>query len=224
MHMVKIARLPEWITSFREEQLRVPGNRLMALKPNRWFSIFSCILMLCISAIPSQPVRALTDLDLFAEQVKNGQADQLRGIYIPGILAAPVIQQPPGRPDFVSPWKNTLTQFSLASKVGSTGLLAHNYLAGQSFSLLEEGQEFYLIYGDGHESAFVVSEILQYEALQPDSLSSRFVDLEDGSTLTHTELFEKVYDRPGQVILQTCISMNDSSSGGRLFVIAVPVE
>lgn len=196
----------------------------MALTPNRWFSIFSCILLLCLSAIPAAPVHALTDMDLFVEQVVNGDSDQLRGIYISGILAAPVVQQPSRRPDFVSSWQNTVTQFSLASKVGSTGLLAHNYLAGESFAHLEEGQEIYLIYGDGEVEVFAVAEILQYEALQPDSLTSVFVDVEDGSRLSHLDLFTKVYDRPGQVILQTCIGMNDNLSGGRLFVVAAPVE
>lgn len=194
----------------------------MVSKPIRWLSIFSFIVILCITAVPAADVHALTDLDVFVEEVKNGQADQLRGIYIPGILAAPIVQQPSGRADFVSPWQNTVTQFSLASKVGSTGLLAHNYLAGQSFALLENGQEFYLVYGDGRVDAFAASEILQYQALEPASTSSTFVDLEDGSTLTHTELFMNIYDRPGQVILQTCISMNDDESGGRLFIIAKP--
>ena len=188
----------------------------------RWLSIFSFIVVLCTTLIPTGYVRALTDLDVFVEQVENGQADQLRGIYIPGILAAPVIQQPSGRAGFVSSWQNIVTQFSLASKVGSTGLLAHNYLAGQSFALLETEQEIYLIYGDGRVDLFAVSEILQYQALRPDSTSSAFVDLSSGDTLTYTELFKEVYARPGQLILQTCISMNENPSGGRLFIVAKP--
>ena len=194
----------------------------MAPKSVNWLSIFSFIVILCMTVIPSGEVHALADLDVFVEHVKNGQAGELRGIYIPGILAAPVVQQPTGRPDFVSSWENIATQFSLASKVGSTGLLAHNYLSGKSFALLKPGQEFYLIYGDGRVAAYTVSEVLQYRALESASTSSDFVDLKDGSTLTHKELFTKVYDRPGQVILQTCISMNDDPSGGRLFVIAKP--
>lgn len=194
----------------------------MAPKSVNWLSIFSFIVILCITVIPTGNVHALTGLDVFVEDVKNGQAGELRGIYIPGILAAPVVQQPSGRADFVSPWQDIATQFSLASKVGSTGLLAHNYLAGQSFALLENGQEFFLVYGDGQVAAFAVSEILRYQALEPASTSSVFVDLKDGSTLTHRELFTKVYDRPGQVILQTCITMGDDTSGGRLFVIAKP--
>lgn len=194
----------------------------MAPKSVNWLSIFSFIVILCISAIPAGNVHALAGLDVFVEDVKNGQTGELRGIYIPGILAAPVVQQPSGKADFVSPWQNVATQFSLASKVGSTGLLAHNYLAGHSFALLEKRQEFYLIYGDGRVAAYVVTEILEYQALEPASTSSAFVDLKDGSTLTHKELFTKVYDRPGQVILQTCITMDDDASGGRLFIIAKP--
>jgi hypothetical protein len=194
----------------------------MARTSIRWLSIFSLIVILCITILPTGNVRALTDLDVFVEQVENGQADQLRGIYIPGILAAPVIQQPNGRAGFVSSWQNIVTQFGLASKVGSTGLLAHNYLAGRTFALLETEQEIYLVYGDGRVDAFAVTEILQYEALQPDSTSSAFVNIKSGDTLTYTELFKEVYDRPGQVILQTCIIMNNDPSGGRLFVVAKP--
>lgn len=194
----------------------------MAPKSINWLSILSFIAILCMTVIPGREVRALTDLDTFVELVKNGQEGELRGIYIPGILAAPVVQQPNGRPDFVSTWENVATQFSLASKVGSTGLLAHNYLAGRSFALLKPGQELYLIYGNGDVIVYAVSEVLQYQALESDSTSSDFVDLSDGSTLTHKELFTKVYDRPGQVILQTCITMNDNLSGGRLFIIAKP--
>lgn len=194
----------------------------MAAKSINWFSIFSFIVILCLTVVPGGEVRALTDLDTFVDDVKNGQAGELRGLYIPGLLAAPVVQQPPGRVDFVSPWENVVTQFSLASKVGSTGLLAHNYLAGRNFALLKPGQELYLIYGDGQVDVYTVSDVLQYEALVAASTSSDFLDLQDESTLTHKELFMNVYDRPGQVILQTCITMNDDPSGGRLFIIAKP--
>jgi hypothetical protein len=200
-----------------------PGKREMALKPIRWLSFFSFIVILCITIIPTRDVHALTDLDMFVEQVQNGQADQLRGIYIPGVLAAPVVQQPSERSDFVSSWQNVVTQFNMASKVGSTGLLAHNYLAGKSFALLKGGQDFYLVYGDGRVVQFTVSEVLQYEALEPASASSKFVDLKSGSTLTHSALFLEVYDRPGQVVLQTCIEKDNEPSWGRLFIIAEPV-
>ncbi len=124
---------------------------------------------------------------------------------------------------FVSPWQNTLTQFGAATQYGSTGLLAHNYLAGGSFTRMEAGQKFYLIHGDGRISAFVVTEILHYQALQPASTSSEFVSLENGDLLTASELFSKVYNRPGHVILQTCIAREQNLIWGRLFVLAEPV-
>jgi hypothetical protein len=87
---------------------------------------------------------------------------------------------------------------------------------------LEEGQNFYLIYGNGQTSAFAVTEILHFQALAPTSTSSDFVDLENSGLLTTSELFAKVYNRPGQVIFQTCISAKGNRSWGRLFVIAEP--
>ena len=211
-----------------------PGKIQMALKPIRITLASSFIfLILCTILIPTESAQALQsrfhDYDLpllnaFVRQVKNGQSDQLRGIYIPEILAAPVVQQPDGNNEFVSTRQNIVTQFGLASKFGSTGLLAHNNLAGVSFSLLEKGQKFYLIYGDGQLSAFIVTEIQRYQALEPNSTSSKFMSLNDNKLLTASELFTKVYNRPGQVILQTCISTGENLGWGRLFVIAEPIS
>ncbi len=203
----------------------------MALKSIRSILTLSFILILFSTLIPTGSVQALSShfrtsrlplLDTFVSQVKNGQADELRGVYIPEVFAARVVQQPTGKNEFVSPRQGIATQFGLASQLGSTGLLAHNYLAGESFSLLKEGQKFYLIYGNGRTSAFVVKEILKYRALEPTSTSSDFVDLENSGLLTASELFSKIYDRPGQVIFQTCISVEGNRAGGRLFVIAGP--
>jgi|SRR6266498_2545427 len=203
----------------------------MALKSIRSIFTISFIAILCLTLIPTGNAHALTGqfdsvdlpaLDTFVEQVKNGQADEVRGVYIPDVLAALVVQQPAGMYGFVSPWQNIMTQFGLASKFGSTGLLAHNNLAGKSFVVLQNGQKFDLIYGDGKISTFVVSEILQFQALEPTSISSSFVDLESGDILTASELFTKIYDRPGQVILQTCIDADHNASWGRLFIIAKP--
>jgi hypothetical protein len=203
----------------------------MALKSIRSFLTISFIILLFSTTIPTGSVHAMTyqfnsaglpSLDTFVEQVRNGQADELRGIYIPEILAARIVQQPTGMDDFVSPWQNVITQFSIASKLGSTGLLAHNYLAGERFALLQEGQKFHLIHGDGRISTFIVTRILQYQALEPGSKSSAFVDLENQDSLTYSDLFTKAYNRPGQVVFQTCINAVDNPAWGRLFVIAEP--
>ena len=203
----------------------------MALKSIRSILTLSLLFILFSTLIPTRAVQALSShfstgrlplLDAFVSQIKNGQADDLRGVYVPEILAARVVQQPMGKNEFVSPRQGVATQFGLASQFGSTGLLAHNYLAGESFSLLKEGQKFYLIYGKGRTSAFVVKEILKYRALEPTSTSSDYVDLENSGLLTASELFSKIYDRQGQVIFQTCIYAEGDRTWGRLFVIAEP--
>jgi hypothetical protein len=204
----------------------------MALKPVRSLLVNIFIFFILSSTlIPSYGVQALSSdshtsnlplLNAFISQVKNGQSDQLRGVYIPEILAAPVVKQPAGNTGFVSPRQNILTQFGLASQFGSTGLLAHNSLAGASFSQLEADQKIYLIYGDGQISTFVVTKILRYQALEPNNTSSKFIDLNTNESLKASEVFSKVYNRQGQVVFQTCISAGNELSWGRLFVIAEP--
>jgi hypothetical protein len=160
----------------------------------------------------------------FIAQVSDGQAGALRGVYISDVLAARVVQQPAGRADFVSSWENVITQFSLASRLGTTGLLAHNDLAGEAFKLLKQGQKIYLVDGNGTVTTFMVMATLRYQALEPNSITSHFLDLESGTTLTSTQLFLRVYGQPGRVVFQTCIQANGKASWGRLFVIAIPVD
>jgi hypothetical protein len=205
----------------------------MALKSIRSVLVFSIIIVL-FQAFPSAGnVHALSgpveeteipSLREFAEQVSNGQANELRGLYVPGLLAAPIVQQPAGKDDFVSPWQNVVTQFNLATKFGSAGLLAHNYLAGETFALLEEGQEVYLIHGDGSISTFAVTEIHRYQALPTGGISRTFVDLDTHAAISSADLFTRVYNRPGQVVFQTCIQAGNDPEWGRLFVIAEPTS
>lgn len=203
----------------------------MALKSIRSILLVSFIAVLFTSLFSVNGAYALSKyqnpsdlplLPVFVSQVKNGQAGELRGIYVPDIFAVPVVQQPAGNNGFVSPRQNIITQFNLAARSGSTGLLAHNYLLGEKFFLLEKDQKVYLIYGDGQITTFRITEILRYQALDPNSTSSKFVSLEDNHTLSSAELFSKVYGQPGNVVFQTCIAKNDIPSWGRIFVIAEP--
>ena len=200
----------------------------MTPKALRLILVFPFILILLTTllsgnalALQNHPqVNNLPPLGTFVNQLRNGQSGEVRGIYIPEILAAPVIHQPEGSTDFVSSRKNIVTQFDLASHFGSAGFLAHNYLAGRNFSLLEVDQVFYLIYGDGQTARVTVTEILRYQALEPTSSFSEFIDLKEDNLMTTAEAFSKVYKRPGQVILQTCIARGNIPNWGRLFVIA----
>ena len=158
----------------------------------------------------------------FSKTVQNGDATVLRGVYVPDVLALPVIQQPTGNAGYVSTDDGKLTQFSMASQFGNIGLLAHNHLSGKSFSQLAVGQEVRLVYGNGKIENFVITEVLQYQALQPTSPYSSFHNLNKDETLTAEQMFKRVYFGNRHVTFQTCIAKDGSSSWGRLFVIAVP--
>src|ERR1051326_753598 len=72
----------------------------------------------------------------FYKSVQDGQANVLRGVYVSNVLALPIVQQPASSPFYVSNRSGELTQFSIASQYGNTGLLAHNTLSGRFFAQL----------------------------------------------------------------------------------------
>jgi len=188
--------------------------------------VLSLLFALLLASFPARAgALGAADLPLlkdFARLVSNGEADTLRGIYVPGVLASWIVPQPDGETNFVSETENTLTQFGLAARFGSTGLLAHNTLAGRDVSRVKAGQVIYLVYGDGRTESFIVIQTLRFRALDPQDTRSLFFDLDQSRFLTASQLFLKVYHHPGRVVLQTCIDAEDEPSWGRLFVIAEP--
>jgi hypothetical protein len=161
----------------------------------------------------------------FSKAVQNGDVSVLRGVYVPDVLALPIVQQPAGNAGYVSTDDGKLTQFGMASQFGNIGLLAHNHLSGKSFSQLAVGQEVRLVYGNGKVENFVIAEVLQYQALQPTSPYSSFRNLnKKDETLTAEQMFKRVYFGNRHVTFQTCIAKDGNSSWGRLFVIAVPTQ
>jgi hypothetical protein len=82
-----------------------------------------------------------------------------------------------------------------------------------------------LVYGGGKVEYFVITEILQYQALQPTSQWSEFHDLADANnkTITAEQLFKRVYTGPRHITFQTCIEAEGNLSWGRLFVLATPI-
>ena len=158
----------------------------------------------------------------FSKSVQNGKAADLRGVYVPDVLALPVIQQPSNNAGYVSTKNGEVTQFGMASQFGNVGLLAHNHLSGKLFSQITAGQEVRLVYGDGKVETFIVTEILQYQALRPNSPYSDFRGVSDGKTLTAEQMFKRVYFGDRHVTFQTCIEKDGNLSWGRLFVVAIP--
>lgn len=163
-------------------------------------------------------------LDTFIENLKNGNAGQVVGVYVEDVLSLRVVQQPSSDAAYVSTIPNTATYFSMVRNVtGNTGLLAHNYLAGAYFFDLTPGQRVTLIYGDGTTDEYIVSNIDEFQALSPNSPTSNFVSLSSGETLSSTDLFYRVYSGGTRTTFQTCIAQGNEDSWGRLFVIA-PLE
>lgn len=164
-------------------------------------------------------------LDAFAISVENGRSSQLVGIFAPDVMALPVVQQPSNNAAYVSTQSDAITQFGLASQYGSTGLLAHNTLAGKNFYDLSVGDVVSLVYGDGTIQMYRIDQIQSYQALNPASPYSNFVDLSNpGAQYTSTDLFYRTYGLGNVLVMQTCLERNGNPSWGRLFIIASPTS
>jgi hypothetical protein len=165
---------------------------------------------------------ATSDFQDFYNPIQNGEADVLRGVYVSNTLAFPIVQQPDDEPYYVSSQNGEVTQFGTASQYGNIGLLAHNNLSGKSFSKLAVGQEVELVYGDGRIEKFVITEVLHFQALQPQSQQSSFLNLDHAETLSASQMFDRAYTGSHHLTFQTCIKANGNMSWGRLFVLASP--
>jgi hypothetical protein len=176
--------------------------------------------------IPRKTITLESKTDLpsfvnFVASVKTGQAYIVTGVYVPGVLAFPVVAQPAGDPAYVSTEKGKVTQFSAANK-GVIGLLAHNNLAGATFSGLEEGQEVRIVYGDGNYVSYWIDKVDHFQALEPLNVRSEFHDPVSNRNYSATQIFDMFYTGKAHVTFQTCIAKNGEASWGRLFVTAVP--
>jgi hypothetical protein len=159
----------------------------------------------------------------FISSIVNGESASIRGIYLENKLANPVVQQPSGKPGFVSISESVVTEFSMAKKYGVTGIIAHNYLAGGEFFNLEKGEVIQVIYGDSEIKNYKITSIQKYQALSPNSANSEFIDLTSSEKLSAAQLFKRVYMGSHHLTLQTCIQEGSDDSWGRLFIIAEPI-
>ena len=175
-------------------------------------------------AVEAQRQAAPTALQQFATTVINGNASLVSGVFVEDVMAFPVVQQPSGSAAYVSTQADVVTQFALAEKYGTIGILAHNFLAGTSFFNLSSGQDVYVVYGDGSTAHFVIKSVRRFQALQPNSAYSEFVDLDSSEHYTSSEVFYEVYGNNGMLVLQTCIAAEGVDSWGRLFVTAEKVS
>jgi hypothetical protein len=160
----------------------------------------------------------------FVAAVRNGQEGVVRGVYIPGVLALPVQQQPVDDVVYVSPDPDAVTQFRLAASYGVTGLLAHNYDAGALFFELKSNQPVRIVYGDGLVKHYAVAGIYRYQALEPRGIQSDFLNLDTGILESVEQVFSQMYTGEDHVTFQTCIAKDGLLTWGRLFVVARPIR
>lgn len=186
----------------------------------------SIVLSLSVQPMPGnigskQTTQSPHPFSLKVNKVKDTEVAS--SVVVDDALVFPIVQQPKGEPNYVSAKNGELTLFSSASQYGNIGLLAHNYLSGKSFSHLTVGQEIRLIYNDGKTEYFVVTEVLEYQALQPKSPFSAFQNLNNTKEiLSAQQMFARVYEGNRHITFQTCIAKYGESSWGRLFVLALP--
>jgi hypothetical protein len=182
-----------------------------------------------ITPTPTPEATATSDwlpiFDQFIQDVKTGEAGRVVGIWVDNVLALEVVYQPTSNPGYVSTEDEVATYFLYPwQKAGNHGLLAHNYLAGRYFFNLKVGDIISLVFGDGNYEDFEITQIKDFQALQPDDPYSNFIDLDTGEQLTVNSVFLEVYMGDYHTTLQTCIAQGSETEWGRQFVLAPPLD
>ena len=161
--------------------------------------------------------------DNFVASVKNGDPHSSVGVYVRGVLALKIVQQPENDPVYVSAEMGTATQFRLAAMYGTLGLLAHNDRSGMQFFDLRRKQEVDIVYGDGKVRRYYVKTIRHFKPISSENPYSDFLDMDNGGDwVTSSQVFQRVFVGSDQVVFQTCIAADGNPTWGRLFVTAMP--
>lgn len=146
----------------------------------------------------------------------------ISGVYFGENRYLRVVEQPPGNPEYVSDISNTATRFQLATRYGNIGLIAHSYLGGRIFHDLKIRDRVYVMDGYGRVKKYRVQEMLRYQAVNPRSTRSNFIDLKNKKLCTANQVFKRVYTGRHRLVLQTCIKKGRNEEWGRMFIIAKP--
>lgn len=166
----------------------------------------------------ANPIKRL--IEKLASAPKN--SPDINGLFLGTGHFMRVVEQPGGHPEFVSGISNVTTRFSLPTRYGNVGLIAHNFLSGKHFLALKPGDFLYLMDGFGGRRRYQVKFIRRYQALQPRSPRSNFIDLDTQEFCSASEVFKRVYTGSHRVVLQTCLQKGTIEEWGRFFVIAEP--
>ncbi len=145
------------------------------------------------------------------------------GVYFGKNRFLRVVEQPAGRPEYVSSISNTATKFQLADKYGNIGLVAHNYLGGRLFHDVNLGDDVHVMDGFGRTRIYKVREMLEYQAINPRDTRTNFIDLRTNQLCSASDVFKRVYKGKHHLVLQTCIKKGKNEEWGRKFILAYPV-
>ena len=148
--------------------------------------------------------------------------NDITGVYFGKDRFLHVINQPRGNPGYISNISNTATNFRRAGMQGIIGLIAHNYLGGRIFHDLHVGDDVYIMDGFCNRKKYRIYELLQFQAIDPRSMRSDFINLDNKEICSATDLFNRVYTGRHRLVLQTCIKKGNNHEWGRRFLIAYP--
>jgi hypothetical protein len=166
----------------------------------------------------------LPNLYEFIAQVMNHDQETVRGVYVPGIFALPVVQQPGENYSFVSTLDERVTQFGRAALFDVIGLLAHNYLSGKHFYQLVIGQPVIIVMGDGTTRHFTISEISGFQRIRKPARLDEFIDVISGKKYSSLQVFNRFYNGYHHLTFQTCLEKDGDLDWGLYFVVAQPAE
>jgi hypothetical protein len=152
----------------------------------------------------------------FVVSVINGDADTLRGIYVPDAFAWPVVQQTKGASEVVL--GDVVTQFGWTydKVIAVLGEAKEN--PGKSFMMLDVGSTVTLVYGDGRPVVYEITEVYSY---QTDDATNPYASF---GGMTTENVFDKFYRDPDggedKLILQSCKLTSWGSPLQRVFFVA----
>jgi len=156
-------------------------------------------------------------------KVSKHPVEGVSGVYFGKNRFLRVVEQPAGRPEYVSSISNTATKFQLADKYGNIGLVAHNYLGGRLFHDVNLGDDVHVMDGFGRTRIYKVREMLEYQAINPRDTRTNFIDLRTNQLCSASDVFKRVYKGKHHLVLQTCIKKGKNEEWGRKFILAYPV-
>ena len=155
---------------------------------------------------------------LFLSSPEPGIEKRAELVTAEGLFTFPVSQVG----DLAPSEDRVLGQYGFASSIGSIGFIAHNHLAGSSFSSLSPGTLVTVSFNDGSLEQYVIETARWYQASDPDDFSKPFIN-ETGVHLSTQQVFSHNYKKGG-VTFQTCIRKDGFATWGVLFVIAAIVK